>query len=918
VISRKTAARAGASFFAVPAALVMAAGPSVAAGSGDVLVTNTETVQAYLNASGRLEVARVYEQVAMKGKGTVELSNPVESNGLRNLDEFGGFEVRDGNAIGTYEVDGEKRLRTVSDFTRALPLDVDVTYTLDGKEVKPGDVVGRSGVLKVQYTVRNVTGKPQEVTFDDGTGTKVTATEDVVIPMVGSLTTVLPSTFTDVRSAEANMAGDGRGGTKMSFTMTLFGPIGKPEATFGYEAQITDGVVPKASISALPVSPLDSPSFKGGAESYKGGAQTGATLTAGATEIDANLLKLRDGAGELLAGLIQLRDGANQLNAGLSGEAAPGAKKLADGATQAASGAGELSSGVGQLDDGAKKLSAGSKELAGGTGQLAGGADRLAGGAAEASVGADTLAEGSAHLADGLLEAEAKAPALLDGLTQVSEGLTLVDLGLVKMYQSIGELDKNPGVLQMHQGMQAMITGLGSKSNEATLIGGVEKLRASLAEATKPGGSLDLLKGGVDASAKGATDIATGIEGAVAGVNAVKKGHDDALASGGSIDQVETAIKSIKGVPACGTDPLCIGTVDQVAAGVEGKLRASSTEASAGLAQISGGLSGQAIPGLQQISGALSTQVSPGLASLQTKLAQAVVGLTQIECGLSNTTLASCDASKPGLLEGIGAVDAGLTALVNGVISNVQGGIGGDNDTKEDATLRGGVHSLQEGVGLLSAGGGDLLTGLGLLSDGAGMVAEGNAELADGVYQIAGGADELSAGADKLDAGAGQLSDGAGQLADGTGKARDGAGQLADGNRQIADGANQLSSGLGEAADGSGQIAEGLEKAAEGAPQLEDGAQRLSDEGTKKLVEAGKSTAADYGQKYALIEAGAQRAKAEGMAYGAPADAAGNTAYSFELAGMSGEGSRNLGRGLGAAAVFGLAGAAAFLRRRFI
>ena len=135
--------------------------------------------------------------------------------------------------------------------------------------------------------------------------------------------------------------------------------------------------------------------------------------------------------------------------------------------------------------------------------------------------------------------------------------------------------------------------------------------------------------------------------------------------------------------------------------------------------------------------------------------------------------------------------------------------------------------------------------------------------------------------------------------------------QLDSGAGQLRDGAGQLADGLGEAADGSGKIAEGLGKAADGAPKLEDGAQRLSDEGTKKLVEAGKSTAADYGQKYALIEAGAQRAKTEGMAYGAPADAAGTTAYSFELAGMSGEGGRNMGRTAGAAAIFGLAGAAA-------
>jgi putative membrane protein len=54
------------------------------------------------------------------------------------------------------------------------------------------------------------------------------------------------------------------------------------------------------------------------------------------------------------------------------------------------------------------------------------------------------------------------------------------------------------------------------------------------------------------------------------------------------------------------------------------------------------------------------------------------------------------------------------------------------------------------------------------------------------------------------------------------------------------------------------------------------------------------------------------------MAYGAPKDAAGTTAYSFELSGADGEGNRNIGRGLGAAAVFALAGGAAVMRRRFV
>ena len=107
----------------------------------------------------------------MKGNGTVDLSNPVETKGLRNLDGFGGFDVKDGDIVGTYDVDGEQRLRTVSDYAKALPLEVEVTYTprrqggaARRRRRQDRPARGRS------YTVHNVTGKPQEVTFDDGTG----------------------------------------------------------------------------------------------------------------------------------------------------------------------------------------------------------------------------------------------------------------------------------------------------------------------------------------------------------------------------------------------------------------------------------------------------------------------------------------------------------------------------------------------------------------------------------------------------------------------------------------------------------------------------------------------------------------------------------------------------------------------------
>jgi putative membrane protein len=756
-----TAIRTSAALGVAGLVAVMASGPAMAAEK--VTVSNSETIQAQLDAVGSLQEARIYEQIAVQGNGKVTISNPVSTENLRNLDGFGSFDIDGDNLRTTFSVDGQRRLRTVSDHTKPLPLKVTATYELDGEKVDPADVVGKSGTLKVHYKVENVTGKGQDVTFDDGTGKQVTRTEKVVIPMVGSLTTVLPSSFTDVKSNEANMAGDGRGGTKMSFTMTLFGPIGSPVSEFGYTAEITDGVIPAASISALPVSPLESPSFKGGAASYKGGAETGLQLATGAVQIDENVLKLRDGAAELVVGLMKLRDGAEDLKAGLAEKAAPGAGKLADGA-------GQLSAGTSKLNAGAGALKAGSSKLAAGAGDAKAGSSKLAAGAGDAKAGSAKLADGS---------------------EKVSEGLDQITKGVSGLPENLKTL--KAGVAQIK-------AGIGSADQPATLLGGVAALQAGLPAAS----------GGV------------------------KQVRDKLVAPD---------LAQLKGAAAYAKAKLC--TADP------------------------------ALDGCPQLNAA-----GQGLTKLETDLgaamAQAVGALNQIAAGLD------------------GAV---------GNLPKMKGGL---------EALRGGTDGLSNGIDQLVDGiTNSLMVGLNQANGGAAQVASGAGALDSGLGTLAGGAKQLDAGLGTLAGGAGQLDSGVGTLKDGTKELDNGAGQIASGSKELA-------AGLKDAADGSGLLADGLGQAADGAPALEDGAGRLSAEGTSKLVDAGKKTASDFGLKYALIEAGAERAKAEGMAYGAPADAAGATAYSFELAAVTDEGSSNLGRGLGALALFGVGAGVAAWRRRLI
>lgn len=852
---------------AVVAATTFAAAtwaPAALAADGDVEVVNTETIQTYTDATGAVETSRVYEQLALTGTGSVDFTNPIETDGLRNLDAFGGVDVKDGNQIVQESVDGEKRLRSVSNFDGDLPLEINVKYFLDGAAVEPGDVVGADGQLEVLYTVKNVTAAPQELTFDDGKGGTVTKTVEVPIPMVGSLTTLAPSNFTDVASKQANMAGDGKGGTKLSFTMTLFPPLGSDTAEFGYTANITDGVIPRADISALPVNPLDSPTFASAAKSYKGGADTGIELADGATQIDDNLLKLRDGAGDLLAGLIKLRDGSNQLYLGLAGDAVPGARKLADGM-------GQLDDGVGQLDDGMGQLSAGSAKLADGTGTAADGSQKL-------HAGAGTLSDGLGQLSGGALELDNGAGQILDGQKALRDGLKLLESGVIGLPDSVRkQLATNASYQALLAGMQKVVDGIGKPTDvtnpatgePATIFGGLNAIRGGLTTQVKPGLQDALSK--LPASKQKAQCASLILADITGGADA-----PGACFAGPPFNGVRPPL-------ADETNPVNIGVLSNMSA----QFAASVTDLTTletGLNQIVGAIDTQFVPGIDKIKGGLSNPNANPICSVGASTAT-----TTDDCGIQQA-VAFFKLSIPLLVDSITAsisqtLLAGISVPSTGVC---------DPDAM---TLLCGANALVAGSKDLKGGTAKLLAGSGEL-DAGGML----------LYEKLG---ELAAGLGKID-------DGAGQLADGAAKAKAGTTQLADGSGQLADGSDQLADGLGTAADGSRQITDGLTKAADGAPKLVDGAQRLSDEGTKKLVEAGEDTAQNYGQMYATISAGAERADAEKMAYGAPEGALGLTAYSFVIQGEDGDTGRNVARGLSGLVLLG-AGAGAFaLRRRFV
>lgn len=1104
---------------ALPTSFLLATSTAFAgAVDGPVAVTNTETVQAQLDPSGKVEGVRIYEQLSFTGKGKVKVSNPVSADGLRNLDGFGGLSEKNGILTVDTEVDGEQRMRTVSDFDKKkLPIKVAVTYTLNGKKLrKPSDAVGKSGRLEAHYKVENTSAQPRTITIKDGRGQNIAEETTVVIPMVGQLATVLPSSFSEVTSDEANKAGDGKGGTKLSFTVTLFPPVGAATAEFGWAAEVRDAVIPEAELTALPISPLESPTFKTAVTGYESGAEKGADLVEGGTTLDTNLIKLRDGANKLLSGLLQLNAGAAELNRGLADKAAPGATKLSAGATKLSKGlgdletgadtlrqkmaeadagaaklnkgaaklnkgagdlntgagllkkgttelskgakalrsgagelengagdlskgagdlkkgagdlkkgagdlkkgAGDLKEGAGDLDKGAKELKAGLDKadkgvglLKKGSGDLKNGAGKLKVGIGELSTGAGNLKQGTGALNNGLKEVNNKTPELLAGLTQVKVGLDKVEGGLVQMYGGVGTLPAKAKPL--HDGIKQLQAGIGSTGNAATLLGGLEQLKNQLASA---GVGLDKMIDGVykDADSKESAGAYQKIGCAVSVVKALNEGK-----AAGSFNNPQDRFCYGAQWPLLNS----VGISAEPALSLVRKtvLKSLSDELATGRSKLAD--PGNLTPDLDKpLPGDATLQL--GLAYLQGRLTKrAVPGITQLQCGLSNAVDSACDSRKPGLLQGLNALDAGVGLLVSTVVKDIQGGIGKDADTPVDGTLRGGIHGLQEGVGKIQQGGttlmegllqlgvgagqidvgtGKIAVGLGSADQGAGQLAggldllngkvgelkdgtsqlnsgagrladgttklnagavrlsdgtvrlsdgtvrlsDGTVRLADGTVRLADGAGKLNAGAGKLADGAGKLDAGAGELASGTGQLKAGTGVLVDGtekldnglslltggagklaagatkasngSKELATGAGDLATGIGDAAEGSGKLAAGTQKASEGGPALGEGADRLSKEGAKKLVNSGQETAMDFGRRYAMLAASADRAKTEAMPYGAPEGAASATAYSLKLSGATGEGGRNFGRLVAALAVFAAAlGLTGYIRRRF-
>lgn len=460
---KKVFARAGVGLGVVSAITVaalgaMTSGAAAAAptASGDEVSTVVrKSVSISADPSGTPSSSIMVTQLSSVGNGNTTVKVPIGTQSLRNLDGFTTQPTEGDKAIFNLNVSGaqEQRIYTKSD---PGPVSVKTGVTLDGKPIAAADVVNKTGVLNVTYTVTNNSGTTQDVTYQDAAGNTLSEKVLVPDPIGGSATIVLPQGFNEITAPSANIGGDGHGGNQLDYSLVLFPPLGAPVGTVSYQSRITNGTLPSVEMTFLPIVPFDNSSVNTAKSAFEGGSSTSVEIYNAGQEIGDNLIKLQTGASKLMAGLEEAQAGAAKIGAGLNNEAIPGAKALATGLS-------------GTAVPGAKAIAAGGKLMA-----------------ATAKAGlpdAKAAATGSAALAAGTVE-------LSKGLVQLQAGIN----GLPAAVQA--QLNANPLFIQAVTTLAALTNGgTVQASGMGVSVPGWEAASASLwADAT----TLGNLAGGAD------------------------------------------------------------------------------------------------------------------------------------------------------------------------------------------------------------------------------------------------------------------------------------------------------------------------------------------------------------------------------------------------------------------------------------
>ena len=339
-------------FASAALALTLAAGcamPAFAAGKSSF--SKSETVYAVMNGDGSIKSTTVSEHL-YSASGLANVTDKTTLTDIQNTESDAEF-TQNGEELVWNTNDTDVYYKGNTD--KALPIDVKVTYALDGQEAALEDIIGKSGHLTVTVNLKNNETGTVNVNGKDRT---------IVTPLITAVGVILGGDAANVTAEHGMIESAAKSsvaafvtlpGVKNSLSGLLPDEVNSIEDylqdTVTVEADVEDFTCPQVMVACA--------------------TSTAALGTSNVFDL-SSINDLTDGINQLNDAMSQLMNGASQLVDGTS-QLAGGVLALLDGANTLNNGAAALDDGLGQLTNGLDTLSANNAALNAGAQQVADG-----------------------------------------------------------------------------------------------------------------------------------------------------------------------------------------------------------------------------------------------------------------------------------------------------------------------------------------------------------------------------------------------------------------------------------------------------------------------------------------------------------------------------------------------------------------
>lgn len=515
----------------------------------DTKLSKQESVYVNLDAAGKASDITVTDWIKNVGimNSLNDISELDEISNIKGEEKF----KQNGNKL-VWDAEN-KDIYYQGKINKELPVTMDITYKLDGKEIKPNDLLGKSGKLEITF---NYTNNVKETVTVNGKKEKV----NVPFAMVTGV--ILPvENFSNVDIDNGKIMSDA------DRTMVVGLALPGLEDSLDLSDKMKDDIDIPSSITIT----ADVTNF-----------EMGPTFTIATSELlndfDSNdvesVNKLKDSMDDLKDASKKLVDGSEELADGVgtlkskSGEFSDGIDTLNNGIGKLNTGAGTLESGIKDYTNGANTLSGGISKLAGAVKEFPSKFTELSGGINSAKDGADKLVTNTGKLQAGMQSVNNGIDTVHGALSQIQAGMSNVsgaltqsaeamkksieaDTTLLKTLEAtLGSLPEEQQAVIQEQ-MKALQTNIATQtailnqlasSDTSKQLKMADLAMSQLVKTTGKGGEL---KAGATAVESGISQVQEGQKSLQGGLGKIKGGVDALTGSNSKLNELTSAVNQL-------------------------------------------------------------------------------------------------------------------------------------------------------------------------------------------------------------------------------------------------------------------------------------------------------------------------------------------------------------------------------------